>query len=492
MTEAGVETQLEPIYARFVALAEDMPHRIAISSPQGAMSYGCLLGRAQAVAYALAKAGVTPNSRVLLLTKRDPELVVGMLGILLAGGCFAILDQSYPRKRLHEMARVARPTAAVIAGGPDLSLQAPRVHTASVGAARKSATSILPTGTSAYIAFTSGTTGTPKGIVGEHAPVVHYVRWSTPHFELSSNDRFSMLSGLTHDPLLRDIFVPLSIGASIHIPDALTWARAKDLAAWLAHEAITVTSLTPSMARRVLAHNRAHLPRMRRVILGGESVRWNDIRVFRSAAPSARFTGVYGMTETPQVAMHNTLEQTDIDSAVGTVPLGVPAPGYQIELTKPDGSEAANGEPGVITLFSPHLALGYIDGVQINPIGTKISSGDLACLSESGQLLYVGRNDRQVKIRGLRVELQEVEEVVRRFPGVLDAVVVATSQEKSQDHGEPTLAATAVVAEGTQITSQQLRAHLAGLLPIGAIPPRIRVVTDLPITPNGKIDLSHW
>ncbi|MDG4803235.1 AMP-binding protein [Micromonospora sp. WMMD980] len=435
---------------------------------------------------------VTPESRVAVLGRRSPDLIVCILGTLLAGACFAVLDQSYPRRRLQSMAELMEPHAVVASGvASHPQVDAPHIDVTAIssgggGIAVGAASNV------AYLAFTSGTTGVPKCLVGGHDAVVHYLRWSVDEFEYSADDRFSMISGLSHDPLLRDVFLPLSIGASVHIPDGRTWARPAALAQWLAEQEITSAHLTPSVARRVLVPALTRLPRLRRILLGGEPLRWRDLQQFRAAAPNTRLTTVYGTTETPQVAMHLTPSDEDIATGDGPVPLGKPAPGFHVRLVGPNGSEPPLGEPGEIIVRSPHLALGRIVDGRITPLGQEHATGDRGHLTQTGELIFDGRTDRQVKIRGLRVELGEVEEALRRCPGVKDAIATVIPADPADPVSEATLGATAVVAPDAKLDKRKLAAHLATLLPMGAVPSVLDVRTDIPISPNGKLEAESF
>jgi non-ribosomal peptide synthetase component F len=336
------------------------------------------------------------------------------------------------------------------------------------------------TGRAAYLAFTSGTTGAPRCVLGGHAAVAHYLDWSPEAFGLRADDRFSMISGLSHDPFLRDVFSPLSLGAQLFIPDVRTWARPEALAAWMREHRVTVAHLTPTMARRMVLPGRTSLPGLRRVLLGGESVRVADLRAFVQAAPMAEFTVVYGCTETPQVVMHHTATRDDLaGDPADPVPLGEPAPAAEVELVP------RSGERAEIVIRSPHLAFGYLRragaGLRLEPFGSRYATGDLGRRDAAGRLVFAGRSDRQVKIHGVRVELDEVEHHLRSCPGVVWA---AASVEPSSD--EPFVRATVVMRPGAARTELEVRRYLVALLPAAAVPSVVTVLDQIPVSPNGK------
>lgn len=464
----------ELIHSRFVHLAEADADRPGVFFSDQSLSYGQLLASGRRVAAALTGLGLAPGSRVGIVARRNPDLVIGLLGVLLAGCQFAILDRTYPRARLQAMIDACQPHAVLDEDRLDK---------------RDPEAPVL--GAAAYLAFTSGTSGTPKCVQGGHAAVVHYLRWSPKAFDLRAADRFSMISGLSHDPLIRDVFSPLSLGAQLFIPDLRTWARPEALATWMRSRRVTVAHLTPTMARRVFIPGQASLPDLRRVLLGGEVVRAGDLHSFAQVASGARFTAVYGCTETPQVAMHYTAARDDFaGDPAAVIPLGEPAPEMAVELVSATGVAPPAGERGELVVRTAHLALGYLrpdgEGLRLESFGSEYATGDLGYRDDDGRLLFAGRSDRQVKVRGARVELDEIEHHLRSCPGV----VLAAATVKSSDDG-PSVQATVVVRPDAALTERELKRHLAGLLPAPAVPSAITILDKIPMSPNGKFDIEH-
>ena len=196
----------------------------------------------------------------------------------------------------------------------------------------------------AYIAFTSGSTGRPKGIVGLHGPLPHFVGWHARTFGLHGADRFAMLSGLAHDPLLRDVFTPLAIGASLHVPDD---PRDPDLLRqWLWTQKISIVHLTPSLGH-MLVHGLSAwqaLPDLRHAFFGGEPLHRPLVEAFRRLAPAARVVAFYGATETPQAVGYHVVEAAE--DAVRPVPIGRGIDGVQLLVVSEGGQLARPGEAG--------------------------------------------------------------------------------------------------------------------------------------------------
>lgn len=492
------DTSPRLIHSRFVRLAEAGPDRPGLFFGDECLSYGRLLTSGREVAAALTDLGLRPGSRVAILARRSPRLVVQLLGVLLAGCQFAILDRTYPRARIQAMVDACQPHAVLDGDRVDRRDQEAPVAGADLvddagldDGAGLAGPGPACAGPPAYLTFTSGTTGTPRCVQGGHAAVVHYLTWSPEAFGLHAGDRFSMLSGLSHDPLLRDVFGPLSLGAQLFIPDLRTWARPEALATWLRERRVSVTHLTPTMARRVLIPGKVSLPDLRRVLLGGEVVHTGDLRSFAQVASEARFTVVYGCTETPQVVMHHTAARDELaGDAAAVVPLGEPAPGAEVEIVSATGLAVPAGERGELVVRTPHLALGYLRrdgaGLRLEPFGSRYATGDLAYRDADGRLLFAGRSDRQVTIRGARVELEEIEHHLRSCPGVVLAAVTTAPSD-----GGPSLHATVVVRPGSGLTERELRKHVAALLPAPVVPSAITVLEKIPMSPNGKFDMSN-
>lgn len=464
------------IHSQFVRTAEADPGRPGVFFADQCLTYGQLLESGRCAAASLTSLGLAPGSRVAIIARRNPSLVVQLLGVLLAGCQFAILDRSYPRARLRAMIDACHPHAVRDEERLDKRDAEPP------GPAHA--------GLPAYLAFTSGTTGTPKCVQGGHAAVAHYLTWSPEAFGLRADDRFSMISGLSHDPIIRDVFSPLSLGAQLFIPDLRTWARPEALAAWMRERRITVTHLTPTMARRIFRPGQASLPDLRRVLLGGEVVRAGDLRSFAQVASGARFTVVYGCTETPQVVMHHTATCDDFAGDPTTVmPLGAPAPAAEVELASSASTAVPAGEYRELVVRSPHLAFGYLrrvkGGLRLEPFGAQYATGDLGYRDADGRLLFAGRSDRQVKVRGARVELDEIEHHLRSCPGV----VLAAATVKPSGDG-PRVWATVVVRPGVAVTEREVKKHIAALLPAAAVPSTVTVLDEVPVSPNGKFDMS--
>ncbi|MEV5606252.1 AMP-binding protein [Streptomyces sp. NPDC052299] len=485
----------ESIAYPFLEQATAHPHREAVRHSSGAFTYGELAERAISVAGGLQDFGVTPGSRISLIANRDPQLIVSVIACLMTGAIVSVVDAAYPAKRVHGMVTAARPACVLVAGTryrPDSEI--PVLSTDEM--AFRSGTISESTSAHAYLGHTSGTTGHPKLVNGTHSAVRHFIQWYAQDFELDARTRFAMISGLSHDPLWRDIFLPLSIGGQVHIPDLRTWAHGEKLAAWLQENAITDLNTTPTMARRFLTGQGAPLPALRRVVLGGEPAYWDDLRSFTRSAPAATFVPSYGATETPQIAALGVLDSGDIGDQSGMVPLGAAAPGFELMLVDEGGARLSGEGFGEIVVRSPHIAHGYFDTAsstvfRVSDGVRAYATGDMAYRTAQGNVIFRGRDDRRLKVRGVRIESTEIESAIRELPAVVDSIVVMAPPQvpgKGIPGSEKLLAFVATRESGT-LSERQVKSHLAKVLPAAAVPEYVSVTHEFPIGTNGKVDL---
>ncbi|MBC3840370.1 amino acid adenylation domain-containing protein [Streptacidiphilus sp. 4-A2] len=284
------------------------------------------------------------------------------------------------------------------------------------------------------MAFTSGTTGRPRAVVGGWEPVEHFLDWYTREFGLNRTDRFAVLSGLGHDPLLRDLLAPLWVGGTACFPDADP-REARKVASWLARARVTVAHLTPGLGD-ALAESAPEggWPALRLAGFGGEALGWHTVDAWSRTAPAARLLNLYGATETPQAVAVLTIPQHELSRDGGTVPLGTGIDGVRLLLRGADGSEtpaasAAAGQQGELVVRTSRLAR-YADpagGLGGFAAEGCYRTGDLVRARPDGTLDYLGRADDQLKIRGHRVEPAEIEAALLACPGVVAAAVLGTA-----------------------------------------------------------------
>ncbi|QMU77966.1 amino acid adenylation domain-containing protein [Streptacidiphilus sp. PB12-B1b] len=497
--EAGRPVLLD----RLARHARRTPEQPALEGAGRVWSYAQVVRESERVADWLRAQGAGPGEVVAVHARRVPELAVALLAVAGTGAAFSVLDAAHPTQRLREYAEQLHPRAwldcdpqglpADLAQAPVLDLR--QQQPADTGAAASTGTradSPAPSGgcapsSAAYVAFTSGTTGRPRAVVGGWEPVEHFLGWYAREFGLDSADRFAALSGLGHDPLLRDLLTPLWVGGTACFPDAEP-REARRVGAWLARARVTVAHLTPSLGD-ALAENAPEggWPALRLAGFGGEALGRHTVDAWAGAAPSAQLLNLYGATETPQAVSALTIRQSDVRSDSGSLPLGPGIDGVELLLRAADGTDtpavsAAAGHQGELLVRTRRLAR-YADpegGLGGFAEEGCYRTGDLVRARGDGTLDYLGRADQQLKIRGHRVEPAEVEAALLACPGVAAAAVLGT--------GDGNLTGYLVPAPGARPDPDAARRELTLRLPEHAVPARVLVIDALPLTPNGKLD----
>ncbi len=311
-----------------------------------------------------------------ILAARTRELPALMLGVLTAGARWAVLDSALPPARLAAQARSVRARALIACPGvpvppelawlPRLGETAPPDTTAPPGGATRTggpqgcqAVTEVPLERRGYLSFTSGTTGEPKPVRAAERPLARFLSWYTAEYGLTAQDRFALLAGLAHDPLLRDVFTPLALGARLCVPGQDRVRDPARLASWLREHRVTVAHLTPQLGTLIAAAG-VELPDLRLVLFGGDRLTYADVARFRAVAPAARLVNTYGTTETPQAqSVH---EITGEPAGTGDpVPVGRGVDGTELLVLDAGGAPAATGELGEVVVRSRRLAEAYLD-----------------------------------------------------------------------------------------------------------------------------------
>ncbi|HTG35649.1 MAG TPA: non-ribosomal peptide synthase/polyketide synthase [Thermoanaerobaculia bacterium] len=505
---------LAAVHELFVRRALAAAERIAVIDGDEVWTYGELEARSNRLARRLLASGLQRGEVVAIDARRSAFLAAAVLGTLKAGGAFLLLDPAYPPARRAAYLRLATPRALVRpAGAEPLPAEIEAALSAVAELPLRCRIDGIPDGPNgedafapavavgpddlAYVAFTSGSTGAPKGILGTHGPLSHFLGWHAATFGLGAGDRFSLLSGLAHDPLLRDLFTPLSLGATLCVPAPEVYAEPASLLAWLAGERVSAVHLTPALAQ-MLAHGAAGaLPDLRHAFFGGDRLTGRDVATLRALAPAAACVNFYGATETPQAMGWHAAEMDE----EGILPVGRGIDGVQLLVLNRRDRLAGIGELGEICVRTPYLSRGYLGDAALTrerfPVNPFISerfisepftgepgdrlyrTGDLGRYRPDGEVELTGRADAQVKIRGFRIELAEVEAAIAGLPGVQAAAVLVRRE------GEESDLAAFVVGD---LDPASLRAPLLERLPGYMVPAVFQALESLPLTPNGKLD----
>ncbi|MDZ5442295.1 non-ribosomal peptide synthetase [Micromonospora sp. 4G57] len=512
---AGARPERAPgdtIPAAFAAQLRRTPDHPAVLADDGCLTYRELASAVVATATVIrSTAGTRPGGQVALLCRHGAGTVVALLAALAAGRAYVPLDPAFPA---HRLARILADSDADVlltdaghagqadrlrelAGRPGLRIVpvAPAVGPADL--ADLAAGLATPAGPDdpAYLLYTSGSTGAPKGVVQSHRNVLFGVGNHIRNFALTPADRTSVLTSFGYDMAVTDTFSALLSGAAA-VPVDIRSEGLGHLARTLAMRGVTVYHSTPTVYRYLCASlgPDATLPAIRAVLLGGEEVTRHDVELARRHfAPDAVFVNGYGTTEISFAAQDHLPADAPLAHAV--VPIGHPLDGIDVLLLDPAGRPTCL--TGEVVVRSAHVALGYWrlpeltagrfgehDGVR------TYRTGDLARRLPDGRLVFLGRADRLVKIRGHRVELGEVEAALAALPGVGHAAVVARPRTGGAGAGDKEIIGYVVPSPDASVDPTALRAGLAIRLPDFMLPRTVVAVDALPMGVTGKLDVA--
>ena len=503
----------EPAYPLVVEaihrVAGQAPSRPAIEQAGRCWTYGELAAGVDALARRLEAGGLPRGGVAAVSGPPSFGLVTAMLGILSCGGVMLPVAADLPDRRKRLMLQEAGASLLLQVGdvddawARDLALEVIlRIceHTgraegafpdASDGATGPRAAPVPDD--PAYIFFTSGTTGIPKGVLGLHKGLSHFLAWQSRTFAVGAADRCAQLTNISFDVVLRDILMPLWSGATLCLPPAEL--PPERVLAWLESEQITVVHAVPSLAHAWLTHAPPHLslPSLRWVFFAGEPLtdalvlRWR-----RSASLGCGVINLYGPTETTMVKCFYRIPGEVLP---GVQPVGESLPECQALVLTAANRLCGVNELGEVALRTPFRTRGYINAPETqarqfvanpfrgDPADLLYRTGDLGRYRPDGRLTVLARLDQQVKIRGVRIEPEEITAVLSQHPGVTACAVVARA-----DHGAETALVGYVVADRDQVGAAELRAFLAERLPPALVPSRFVFLDRLPLTPNGKLD----
>ena len=490
---------------RFEVIAARFAGRTAVEDLDRRLTYGELSALADRIAAATAAACEGRSGPVAVLAGHDALFPVAMLGVLAAGRCVVPLDADHPPERNHLIARSAGAAAVISAGA--LAQTARRLFGAELPVLDVEALGDGPAAKPwprpgpddlAFILYTSGSTGAPKGVCHSHRNGVHDAYLATGIAHFSADDRMSMFYSAVVGGI-RNILSALLNGASLHMLPPLELG-VTGLVREIRARRITTFLSVPTLFRRVAGALPAgeRFDDIRLVRLAGDRSEWSDVELFRRAfAPDAQLNVAIASTECP-----SSYAQWFVDDSArepgARLPVGRPTPGSEVRIVDEAGEPLADGQIGEAVVTSPYLALGYWQAPELteavfstgpgNTGERTFKTGDLCLRRPDGLLEFVGRKDQMVKLRGHRIEPAEVEDAMRRCSGLSDAAVVVRRDAKGNARS---LVAYAELRPGTRgLLSRHLMAMASQRLPRFMTPSIIFVVEALPRLPNFKIDRS--
>ncbi|MCX4743981.1 amino acid adenylation domain-containing protein [Kitasatospora sp. NBC_01287] len=493
------------VHELFEQRAATAPDAVALSFEGSEVSYGELNERANRLAHFLRERGVGPDVLVALCVERGVEMVVGLLGVLKAGGAYLPLDPGYPADRLAFMLHDGAPSVVLTTADlrekiTDTTADVVELDTDWPLIAEHPADNPQAADTGltdrhlAYVIYTSGSTGRPKGAMNEHRAVVNRLRWMQDAYGLTDADRVLQKTPFSFDVSVWEFFWPLLAGARLVVARPQGHQDPAYLAEEIRRSGVTVLHFVPSMLDVFLdAGAERGCDTLRHIVCSGEelSAALRDRCLER--LPRAALHNLYGPTEAAIDVTHWTCRP---GADPGRTPIGRPIANLRVHLLDERMQPVPLGVPGEIHIGGVGVARGYLGRPELteerfvpdpfadDPQARLYRTGDLGRWNADGAVEYLGRNDHQVKIRGLRIELPEIEAQLREAPGVREAVVLA----REDVPGDKRLVAYLTCLAGEPPTAQELRDHLATTLPEYMVPSAFVVLDALPLTPNGKLD----
>src|ERR1051326_3825530 len=504
-----VETKL--IHEQFTAQALRSPDAEAVRYEGQSLTYQELNERAEALATHLHGRGVGTDSLVGICLERSLEMVIAMLGVLKAGAAYVPLDPGYPEARLEYMLNSSALQLVVTMAGAGEKVRCVngielvtldfRQEIEGTGNGPTKTRESVGSESSAYVIYTSGSTGDPKGVVVTHGAIRNHMAWMQQEFPLSAADRVLQKTVFSFDASIWEFYAPLLAGGCLVMARPGGQQDAEYLVRCIEQEEITVLQLVPSQLRMLLEEGLERCIELKRVYCGGEALEQELVTAFYRQLPGARLFNLYGPTEA-------TIDATWAEcraekQAEGAALIGQGIANTRLYVLNEDGQLAPVGVTGELYIGGAGLARGYLNRPELTAerfipdrygveAGARVyRTGDLVRWSGDGALEFLGRNDGQVKIRGHRIELAEIEARLRQLESVKEAAVLVLELRTNQKQ----LVAYYTTRNGwtekkdqDPLSVEQLRTHMLEKLPEYMLPAAFVRLERMPLTPNGKLN----
>ncbi|WP_261855942.1 non-ribosomal peptide synthetase [Vibrio ruber] len=482
------------VHTLFSQQASTSPDAIAVITETGEWHYAALEARANALAQRLQTLGVTVGQRVAVRLPRSAALVVAELAILKVGAVYVPLDPAAPAERLDYVLCDSGATLMLAEPGTAddyPSQQILELTPSLLNETRDEPIAVAVSGDApAYVMYTSGSTGQPKGVVVPHRAIARLVL-NNGYMAVQPSDRVALAANPAFDATTLEVWAPLLNGAAVVVIEQETLLNVQSFAQALIHHRVSILWLTVGLFNQYAQGLKAVLPSLRYLLVGGDALDPAVIRrVLAESAPQHLLNG-YGPTETTTFALTHAITSVDEDAV--SIPLGRPIGNTQVYLLNTHGQPVPQGVVGELHIGGDGVALGYLnqdeltaerfipDPYSSRPDARMYRTGDLGYLRADGTIEFVGRNDFQVKVRGFRIELGEIESALVSC-GVASAVVIASGDAASKR-------LVAYFTAGDEaLTASELKSRLAKHLPDYMVPAAYVALAEMPLTANGKVD----
>lgn len=509
--------------------AARVPHNVAVVCGGEQMTYAGLEKRARQISQALRDMGLQEGQTVGVYAEKSVNTPALMLGIWHAGGVLLPIDASAPHEVLKQIIADSSLRAALVASHlspklkeaatsagiselPVILLDDEQKGDSAIESHVKTLEGVFDSGTLAspltayqddtcYIFYTSGSQARPKGVEGLHSSLLQYLQWQAKEFEIQPDDSFSQVAPLSFDFSLKELLVPLIRGARVCLADRATVIDPEQFLEWVEQNGITVMCCVPALFRAVTQHRgfkskRAggFLEKMRMILISGDILRWEDVRRWRERYGDAvSLINLYGPTESTVIKLFYRIPDEPLVETQ-SVPVGQPIEAAQVLIKDENDQNCAAGEIGEVVILSDWIAKGYrtAESNGRNPF-TKIfhdgawirayRTGDLGRRLDDGNIEFIGRRDRQVKVRGHRIELDTLEATLSEIPTVNDVAVVV-----SETSPDALTISCFFTAKDKETDESAVRRYAAQRLLPYMIPGRFIRVDEMPLSTNGKLD----
>ncbi|PCH92824.1 MAG: non-ribosomal peptide synthetase, partial [Bacteroidetes bacterium] len=473
----------------FEEQARQSHDRTAVVFENEHITYGELNHKANQLAAQLKKSGVRPDSIVAILIERSVNMVISMLAVLKSGGAYLPIATNLPFPRIEHILKDSNTTWVItqqslfdkcktFLDGYEIFMEGDKIYTGD----SKNLKGNVKSGNLAYVMYTSGTTGVPKGIMIEHRSVTNYLRWVGPTVDIQSGTNYLTISDYSVDPIITDVFGSLIHGAKLFLPDKNLVLNKEHFANYIMRHNIDMTDVVPSLLKElILGTNK--LRGLNTILTGGEKLEnWVKDQII---GQGYKLFNHYGLTET-------TVDALVTQCSSKNTSLGKPIANSKCYILDQDSNIVPVGVQGEICISGNNLARGYLNNPKLTekkfianpylPDERLYRTGDLGWWLSDGNVAFGGRMDRQVKIRGLRLELEEIEGLLLNNRDIKDAVVIDKRDKNGQTH------LFAYLTADIQLDFAIMRTYLAQYLPKHMIPSYFFQIDKLPLNSTGKID----
>jgi amino acid adenylation domain-containing protein len=497
----------EFVLETFLRIAGQYPSAPAVSDGAQSYTYGQLSRLVCHLALRLTDAGIQPGDIVALSGLSSLGMFASMLAVMASGGVFVTLDHALPEERRRLIETISQPRlrieirpAGETATGSIVTTDWPTPNEMNSWPSHQVRVAAVGLDAAAYVFFTSGSTGVPKGVLGTHAGLGHFLAWERSNFPIGLGDRVAQLTALSFDPVLRDIFLPLTSGACLQVPKRDLLLDARRMLHWFSESAITLAHCVPSLMKAWLQADIGDKPfrTLRYILFAGEPLTDSLLKRFAEAAgPDTRIINLYGPTETTLAKVANRIERPE----PGVQPIGYPQPGADVATIRDRRTRCGLWEIGEIAIRTPYRSKGYLRNPMLtaevfcpnpernDPEDLVYYTGDLGRIRPDGKIEIFGRTDAQIKVRGVRIEPSEVEGCMLGLPGVKDAAVTVRVAANEDKVLFGLIVPQTLLSEIEESTfAHSVREALKSQLSDPMVPARIVLRDALPYLPNGKLD----